>query len=193
MTLAPTQGLWNRFFMVAPLVLVGTRNRDGTHNLAPKHMALPIGSSGRFAFVCTPRHATYGNVADEGAFTVSYPRPEQLIDIGQSAAPRTPEGEKLGLAMFDTFPAQAVDGVLVAGASIFLECELEQVVGPFGDYGLIIGRVVAAAADPAIVRDPDRDDAELVCREPLLAYVAPGRIAEISQTQAFPFPAGFTW
>jgi flavin reductase (DIM6/NTAB) family NADH-FMN oxidoreductase RutF len=186
-------GLWNRYFSVAPLVIVGSLNDDGTHNLAPKHMAMPMGYGGFFGFVCTPRHATYGNAIDTGVFTVSYPRPAQLVEVGQSAAPRTPDGEKYGLTMLDTFPARDVEGVLVRGAAVFLECALEHLVEPLGEHGLVIGRVVAAAADPDVVRDPDRDDADLISREPLLAYISPGRIAEIARTQAFPFPAGFAW
>ena len=30
--------IWNRFFGVAPLVVIGTRDADGHFNLAPKHM-----------------------------------------------------------------------------------------------------------------------------------------------------------
>lgn len=29
--------------------------------------------------------------------------------------------------------------------------------------------------------------------EPLLAYLSPGRFAEISESRAFPFPAGFRY
>jgi len=35
--------IWERFFWVAPLVLVGTLEVDGSHDLAPKHMAMPMG------------------------------------------------------------------------------------------------------------------------------------------------------
>jgi flavin reductase (DIM6/NTAB) family NADH-FMN oxidoreductase RutF len=190
--LAPVEGIWERFFTVAPLVLVGTLNDDGSHNLAPKHMAMPLGHEPYFGFVCTPRHITYGNALSSGVFTVSYPRPRQIVEIGQTATPRTEEG-KSGLAALRTVPARSVDGVLVAGAAVFLECEVQQIVEPFGENGLIVGRVVAAAADARVVRDPDHDDAELLRGEPLLAYVSPGRIAEIAGSHAFPFPAGFTW
>ena len=49
--------IWSRFFTVAPLVLVGTREGDG-HDLAPKHMAMPLGWDNYFCFVCSPDHAT---------------------------------------------------------------------------------------------------------------------------------------
>jgi hypothetical protein len=37
-TVAPN---WDRFFTIAPLNLVGTREADGSDDLAPKHMACP--------------------------------------------------------------------------------------------------------------------------------------------------------
>ena len=70
---------WERFFWVAPLVLVGTREADGSHDLAPKHMAMPVGWENYFGFVCTPRHHTYLNIRRSGVFTISYPRPDQLV------------------------------------------------------------------------------------------------------------------
>jgi flavin reductase (DIM6/NTAB) family NADH-FMN oxidoreductase RutF len=190
--LAPGSGLFERFFSVAPLVVVGTLDSAGTPNLAPKHLAMPLGWEDRFGFVCTPRHLTYGNAIDSGVFTVSYPRFEQLIQISQSAGPRSSSGAKPGLQALTTFPARQVEGVLVTGAAIFLECELEQVVETSADNGLLIGRVVAAAADPRVVRGPDRDDAEMLSDQPLLAYIAPGRLAQIANTHAFPYPTGFT-
>ncbi|MDH3225815.1 MAG: flavin reductase [Thermoleophilia bacterium] len=190
--LAPGSGLFERFFSVAPLVIVGTLDDTGEPNLAPKHLAMPLGWENRFGFVCTPRHRTFGNAIRSGAFTVSFPRLEQLIQISQSATPRTLSGSKPGLRALATFPARHVEGVLVAGAAIFLECELEQVVETSADNGLLIGKVVGAAADPRVVRDPDRDDAEMLRDQPLLAYVAPGRVAEIASTHAFPYPSGFT-
>ena len=55
--------IWERFFTVAPLVLIGTREVDGTYDLAPKHMVTPLGWGNYFGFVCTPRHATYANAS----------------------------------------------------------------------------------------------------------------------------------
>lgn len=75
LTLEPSAHLWERVFMVAPLVLVGTRDEDGSWDLAPKHMAMPMGWGARCGFICTTRHATYRNAVREGAFTVSYPKP----------------------------------------------------------------------------------------------------------------------
>lgn len=37
----PGPSLWSRVFSVAPLVVVGTREAEGSYDLAPKHLALP--------------------------------------------------------------------------------------------------------------------------------------------------------
>jgi hypothetical protein len=33
------QPIWDRFFTVAPLVIVGSKEENGRFNLAPKHLA----------------------------------------------------------------------------------------------------------------------------------------------------------
>ena len=42
-TLSVDLPVWDRVFTVNPLVLVGTKEEDGGYDLAPKHMAFPIG------------------------------------------------------------------------------------------------------------------------------------------------------
>jgi hypothetical protein len=51
-----------------------------------------------------------------------------------------------------------------------------------------VGRVVAAWADPAALRDVDREPEEVLRAAPILAYVHPGRFAEIATAWSFPFP-----
>ena len=75
-SLDPRESIWDKFFMVAPLVVIGTKEGD-SYNLAPKHMATPVGDDNYFAFVCTSRHATYRNIRKHGFFTASFPRPTQ--------------------------------------------------------------------------------------------------------------------
>jgi len=62
-SLDPDQPVWERFFSVSPLIVVGTRDEDGSYDLAPKHMATPLGWDNYFGFVCTPRHHTYRTYA----------------------------------------------------------------------------------------------------------------------------------
>jgi flavin reductase (DIM6/NTAB) family NADH-FMN oxidoreductase RutF len=190
--LATDRPIWDRVFSVAPLVLVGSQEEGGGFNLAPKHLAMPLGWENHYCFVCSPRHRTYHNVRRHGAFTVSYPRLSEVLLASLAAAPRCEDRSKPTLLMLPTFPASAVDGVLVRGCYLFLECTLHTILDGFGPNSLLIGKVVAAAAHEDALRGEDRDEADQLFRFPLLAYLNPGRLAEIRQSMAFPFPEGFS-
>jgi flavin reductase (DIM6/NTAB) family NADH-FMN oxidoreductase RutF len=183
-------GLWERVFLVAPLVLVGSKDTDGTYDLAPKHMAMPLGWSDRYCFVCTPRHRTYRNIERHGFFTVSYPHSFQVVQASLAASGREPDGTKPALAALPTFFAREVDGVLVHGCYLFLECELDRFV-EVGDASLVIGHIVAASAIEGAIRDPDRDDAELLRHLAPLTFLSPSRFAVVDGSHSFPFPASF--
>ena len=188
--LATDRPIWDRFFGVFPLVIVGSKEGAG-YNLAPKHLAMPLGWENHYCFVCSPRHTTYDNIRRNGAFTVSYPRPAEVLLTSLAAAPRCEDHSKPSLLVLPTFPARQVDGVLVKGCYLFLECTLHSILDGFGPNSLIIGNVVAAAAHENALRAEERDEAEQIYESPLLAYVNPGRFAEVRQTTAFPFPKGF--
>ena len=183
--------IWEQFFTVAPLVVVGTREGDG-YDLAPKHMALPLGWQNYFGFVCTPHHATYHNAKHHGAFTVSFPRPEQVVLTSLSAAPRCNHaGHKPSLQALPTFPAEYIDGVFLRDAYLFLECELDRIVDGVGENSLIVGRIVAARVHEDALRASEVDDQDVLLQAPLLTYLSPGRYAIIEQSFSFPFPADF--
>jgi flavin reductase (DIM6/NTAB) family NADH-FMN oxidoreductase RutF len=185
--------IWERCFGVFPLVIVGSQDEDGRYNLAPKHLAIPLGwDSTQYGFVCTPRHTTYHNVRRHGAFTVSYPRPSEVLLASLAAAPRCEDRSKPSLLALPTFPARRVDGALVKGCYLFLECTLHSILDGFGPNSLIIGNVVAAAAHEDALRAEERDEGEQIDEFPLLAYLSPGRLAEIRRSTAFPFPKGFS-
>jgi flavin reductase (DIM6/NTAB) family NADH-FMN oxidoreductase RutF len=188
-TLDVEQNVWDRVYTVAPLVLVGTTDGDGNADVAPKHMAFPLGWSNYFGFVCSPSHGTYRNIARSGEFTVSYPRPSNVVMASLAASPRC-EDEKPIVGLLETFPARQTDCVLVADSYLYLECRHVETFDGFGDNSLIAGRVVAAHVDRKALRTDDRDDADLIMQAPQLAYLYPGRFAVIDRTQAFPFPSG---
>lgn len=183
--------IWNHFFMVAPLVLVGTREPDGRYDLAPKHMATPLGWGNYFGFVCTPRHSTYHNALRQGVFTVSFPRPTQVVLASLAAAPRCADRVKPSLQALPTFAAEVIDGRFIEDGYLFLECETDRVVDGFGENSLVAGRVVAAHVDPAALRLTEQGDGRLIREAPLLAYLPPGRYTAIEESHAFPFPDGF--
>lgn len=182
--------IWERFFTVAPLVLVATKEGDG-HNVAPKHLAMPIGWENFFGFVCSPSHATYRNLLEHPEFTVSFPGLDRLVAASLAAGARLDDDSKPTLAAVPVFPARRVEGVLVEGCLLYLECELDRVVDGFGQNNLIIGRVIAASAARAVLRGHDVDDADLLHDLRPLVYLHPGRFAEVAETHAFPFPVEF--
>jgi flavin reductase (DIM6/NTAB) family NADH-FMN oxidoreductase RutF len=183
--------IWSRFFTIAPLVVVGTLEHDGMFDLAPKHMAMPLGWQNYFCFVCSPRHATQRNAQSTGQFTVSFPKPEQLVPASLTASARADDGSKPAIAALATMPAHVVSGVLVRDAYLWLECTLERVVDGFGENSLIVGEIIAASIDEQALRASEADDAELISQLPLLAYISPGRFATVSDSFSFPFPADF--
>jgi flavin reductase (DIM6/NTAB) family NADH-FMN oxidoreductase RutF len=186
-----SQPIWERFFTVASLFLVGTRDEDGSWDFAPKHMGGPLGWDNYFSFVCTPRHGTYQNVRRTGLFTVTYPLPTQVVVSSLAAAPRCDDGSKPSLSALPSFPATEIEGMFVRDGYLFLECESDRIVDGFGVNSLIVGRVVAGHVRADAMRASERDDNELINECPLMAYLHPGRFASIDKSLSFPFPVGF--
>ena len=184
--------IWENFFSVFPLVLVGSRDPEGGYDLAPKHMAIPVSWKNHYGFVCAPHHRTYRNIRERGEFTVSYPRPSQVVITSLAADPRAPDDTKPALKALPTFQAETVDGVFVKDAYLFLECRLEKIIDDLGGNSLIIGEIVEARVDDEYLRSAELDDQELIHASPLLAYLYPGRFAKVDQSFSFPFPAGFS-
>lgn len=190
-TLQPDQPFFETVYTPAPLVIVGTREPDGSADLAPKHMAIPLGWGDHFGFVCTPEHATYRNAERTGAFTVSYPRPENVLEATLAAAPREADGSKPSLEAIETVAADVVDAPAVADAYAVLECELDRTIDGFGRAELVVGEAVAKHVHTDAYRSDDVEPETLLERAPVMAYLYPDRFASVSETQAFPFPDGF--
>ncbi|MGD8348763.1 MAG: flavin reductase [Gammaproteobacteria bacterium] len=186
-----SDSIWERFFTVFPLVVIGTREADGSDDLAPKHLAIPMSWRNHFGFVCTPRHNTYTNILREREFTVTYVRPSQTVLASLAATPRSDDGSKPITRALPTFAAESVNAAFVEDGYLFLECELERMVDGLDENSLIIGRILSARVAEDALRGSDRDDEDLIYASPLLAYLYPGRFAEISGSAGLPFPAGF--
>ena len=184
--------IWEHFFTVAPLVVIGTKEGDH-YDLAPKHLAMPLGYDNYFGFVCTPRHSTYHNAKREGFFTVSFPHPGQVVLTSLTASPRDEACHSLKPVLdgLPTFPAKQVDALFVAQSYLYLECRLFKVIDGFGQNSLICGEIIGAYVAEEALRVSDREDQELIRESPLLAYLAYGRFARIEESFAFPFPKDF--
>ena len=183
--------IWESFFTVFPLVVIGTREADGSDDLAPKHMAMPMSWENHFGFVCTPRHSTYQNIQRDRQFSVTYMRPSQTVLASLASTPRCEDGSKPITQALPTFAAEKINAVFVEDGYLFLECELQQIVDELGENSLIIGKIISARVAEDAMRSSDQDDEDLIYSAPLLAYLYPGRFAEIASSNKLPFPAGF--
>lgn len=181
--------IWERFFTVAPLVMIGTHNADGVPDLAPKHMVTPLGWDNYFGFVCSPHHGTWRNIVATEKFTVSYPRPGQLLATSLAASPRCDDGSKPIVSALATFDAPDSGLPLLSDAYLWFECDLDRIVTGFGANGLIAGKIVAAHAAPDALCQSDVEAETQLSNAPLFAYVHPGRFSVIDTSQSFPFPA----
>ncbi|MBT8145171.1 MAG: flavin reductase family protein [Gammaproteobacteria bacterium] len=180
--------VWERFFRPAPLVLIGTSDEDGITDLAPKHMAVPLGWDNYFGFVCTPRHQTWRNIEATGRFSVSYPQPDQVLFASLAASPRCDGDDKPVLTILDTFESPASAMPMLSKATVWLDCELDRIVDGFGENGLIAGRITAAYARTDAMRISDLEDETVLSKAPLLTYIDPGRFTVVASAQSFPFP-----
>ncbi len=185
------QPIWDRFFQVAPLYVVGTRDASGQYNLAPKHLVMPLSWENYIGFVCAPTHATYRNVVRDRAFSMTCVRPSQIVMAGLAATPRSDDDVKASLLALPTFKADRVDALFLRDGLVFLECVLHEIRDGYGSNSLIAGRIVRAQVDRAALRQSEVDDAEIVHNAPLLVYLAPGRYQAIDESLAFPFPRGY--
>jgi flavin reductase (DIM6/NTAB) family NADH-FMN oxidoreductase RutF len=152
-------------------------------------MAFPMGWKNYFGFVCSPSHNTHTNIERSQEFTVSYPKPSQVLYASLAASPRASGGAKTVLQAFSTFAATEVNGEFIEDAYLFLECRHFKTIDGFGENCLITGEVVAAYADPGYLRGLEMDEQELIHDHPLFAYLPPGRFATVARSNAFPFPA----
>lgn len=184
--------IWDRFYTVAPLYVIGTRGSDGAPDLAPKHLATPMSWDNFFGFVCSETHTTFRNIERDEIFTVSAPAPDQVVLAGLAASPRCDDDTKPIVEALPTAPGQTVAAPCLRSSYLVLECRLSQLVRNLGRNVLIIGEVVAARAHPDLLADHERDAQEQILQHPLLAYISPGRFSSIRESRSFPFPKGFS-
>lgn len=184
--------IWSRFFTVAPLIVVGTKEKKG-YDLAPKHMATPIGESNYFGFVCTPRHSTYHNIKKTEEFTVSFPIANQISLASLTATPGQDDCTKSDyiIKTLPTIKATQVDALFLAESYLYLECELFKIIDDFDDYSFITGIINTAFVHADYLRVSEKDEQQQLKQHPLVAYIADGRFANISDTYNFPFPKDF--
>ncbi len=184
--------VWEQVFTVAPLVVIGTKEGN-TYDLAPKHLAIPIGFDNYFGFVCTPNHKTYHNVKKNKEFTVSFPLPNQVVLASLCASPRC-EDNTVAKPIIDALPsikASSIDALCIEASYLFLECKLFKIIDGFNENSIITGTILTAYCKKDYLKVSEKDEQEQLRENPLLAYISHGRYAKVSKTYNFPFPKDF--
>lgn len=182
--------VWDRFLMIAPLVIVGSREGEQI-DFAPKHMVTPFGWENRIGFVCAPHHHTYQNIRRERSYTITYPQPADVLLASLSSSPRCSDDSKPALHAIPSFESDHVAGSYPENGSLFFGLELEQIIDGFGRNSLIIGQIVEAMAHPDALLVSEADDRKRLHDHPILAYVSPGYYAKVDRVDAFPFAEGW--
>ena len=186
------ESIWEHFYTVAPLVVIGTKEGNG-FDLAPKHMATPLGFSDFFGFVCTPRHNTYQNINRHLRFSVSFVKPDQILLSSLAAIPRCAV-HNFSKDITDQIPTvmnEEQTAIFIEDSYVMLDCRLHKIIDGFDDYSLITGKVENALVHKDYKIISDKGQQKQIYDHPLLAYIAQGRFASIKETLSYPYPKDF--
>lgn len=186
------ESIWEHFYTVAPLVVIGTKEDPG-FDLAPKHMATPLGFSDYFGFVCTPRHNTYHNIQKHSRFSVSFVIPDQVLISSLAAMPRcaVKDFPKEITNQIPTITSQDGEAIFLSDSYVMFDCSLHKIIDGFDDYSLITGKIQQAMVHKNYKIVSDEGHQKQIYDHPLLAYIAQGRFARIKETLSYPYPKDF--
>lgn len=186
------ESIWEHFYTVAPLVVIGTKEDQG-FDLAPKHMATPLGFSDFFGFVCTPRHNTYHNIKKNQRFSVSFVKPDQVLLSSLAAMPRcaVEDFPKEITNQIPTVTDHEGEVIFIRDSYVMLDCSAHKIIDGFDDYSLITGKINSAKVHQDYKIVSDEGHQKQIYDHPLLAYIAQGRFASIKETLSYPYPKDF--
>ena len=143
-----------RNFVVCPVVLVTTVNREGIVNAAVKTNFMTVDSMTRYAFHCSPQHHTNRNIMETKEFVINVPT-EDIIGKVLKAAVLTMEPCPPGVNEIDRggltpIPSEKVRPPRIQECVAHYECVLD-----WHNEGLIVGRAVAVSVDKSLLDRPN--------------------------------------
>jgi flavin reductase (DIM6/NTAB) family NADH-FMN oxidoreductase RutF len=100
----------------------------------------------------SPQRYSYEVIHKAEEFAINIPSPQLLHHVQYLGSVTGADLNKLELTKLPTFRARRVNTILIEGCVGWIECGLEQEI-EIGDHILLVGRVVAAAADDEAFRD----------------------------------------
>jgi len=143
-----------RNYVVCPIVVITTVNKEGTPNAAVKTHFMTVSSMTRYAFDCSPEHHTYQNIIETGEFVINVPTEDILGKVLKAAIitenPSPAGSNEIESAGLTPIPSEKVRPPRVKECAAHYECLLD-----WYKEGLIVGKVVAVSVDKALA---DRTD-----------------------------------
>ncbi|MEN6342685.1 MAG: flavin reductase family protein [Methanospirillum sp.] len=133
-----------------PVVLIGTM-LDGRANFMPAgwvcraNLAPPMLCCG-----INRAHATPAAIRETGTFSVCVPSADQLEATDYCGLVSGAVADKSGV--FEVVYGELGTAPMVADAPVAMECRVAEVVS-LPSHDLVVGEIVAAYADPAVLRD----------------------------------------
>lgn len=139
-----------------PIAWVGTRDADGTDNLAP-HSFFTMASEDPpiVLFTSSGRKDTLRAIEQTGEFTISIISAAQREAANQTSAPYAPEISEFDAAGIPTLASRLIAAPAVAGSPAVMECRREQII-PVGDSFLVLGRVLRVSVDASVLSTDER-------------------------------------
>lgn len=136
-----------------PIAWVSSRSAEGTDNLAP-HSFFTVASVEPpiVQFTSIGRKDSLRNIEQTRDFVVSFTPAALIAEVNATATDFPAEVSEFDAVGVTREPALRVAAARVAESPVALECKLHTTVS-FGISTVVMGRVVYAAIDPAVLRD----------------------------------------
>ena len=175
-----------------PIGWIGTRGRDGSHNLSPYSFFNAVSDNPKIVMFSAGRGKDSPRNAEEtGVFTTSFVSRSLLAEMNASSV-SVPYGvDEFEIAGLEPEQGRMVDAPFVAGAFAALECKVIQIVRPNGldgqqaDAVIVFGQVVGIHIDEAIIRDGrlDMQIARPMGRMGYMDYAEASEVFELMRPQ----------
>lgn len=132
----------HRLINHGPVVLLSTKNADGTYDIAPIAWNCPASKAPPKLLVVVGRtHRTWENIERTGQFIVVVPHRSQRKLVMEAGSVSGRDANKFKELDIDAFAGARVDALIPSGCVGFLECELEdKLEGPKAN--IILSRIL---------------------------------------------------
>jgi len=141
-------------YIVRPLVLITTVNREGKQNAAVKTNFMTVSSMRAYAFCCRPEHHTYRNVLETGEFVVNVPTDDivnKVIKVAKMTVNPCPPGvNEIEGAGLTPILSEEVRPPRIEECVAHYECLLD-----WHKDTVIFGKVVAVSVDKDFLEGTD--------------------------------------